>query len=111
VCPTCDGRGSHVDPSVDCMGISAEDFRDDPDFHDDYFGYDGDEDDEGNPVRKARGAYDVDCYECGGRRVVPVPDWDEGDPAHTAMRELLEDRARSAAEDWAERMAERRMGA
>lgn len=58
VCPLCDGRGSHVNPSIDAHGLSAEDFAEDPDFADDYF----------------RGAYDQPCNECGGQRVVPVPD-------------------------------------
>lgn len=111
VCPTCDGRGSHVNPSIDASGISSEDFRDDPDFYDDYFGYNGDEDDDGEPIRQARGMYDVDCYECEGRRVVPVPAWDDEDPEHVTMRQYLRDRAREAADDHAMRMAEMRMGA
>lgn len=56
VCPTCKGRGTHVNPSIDSHGLSREDFDEDPDFRRDYFS----------------GAYNVDCYECGGRRVVPV---------------------------------------
>ena len=31
VCPTCDGRGSHVNPSIDCNGLTQEDFYEDPD--------------------------------------------------------------------------------
>ncbi len=58
VCPTCDGRGTHVNPAIDDEGISAEQFDDDPDFADAYFS----------------GRYDVMCFECGGNRVVPVPD-------------------------------------
>jgi hypothetical protein len=56
VCPTCDGRGHHVNPSIDCDGISADDFRRDPEFADEY----------------RSGAYDVRCYGCNGNRVVPV---------------------------------------
>lgn len=55
VCQTCDGKGSHVNPSVDYNGISREDFDEDPDFRHDYFS----------------GVYDVGCYGCGGRRVTP----------------------------------------
>lgn len=58
VCPTCRGRGSHVNPSIDSHGISREEFDTDPDFCRDYM----------------RGVYDVNCYECGGKRVVPVLD-------------------------------------
>ena len=55
VCPTCEGKGSHVNPSIDAHGLSSEDFAEDPDFAEDYFS----------------GAYDVPCAECGGQRVVP----------------------------------------
>ena len=56
VCDTCRGTGSHVNPSIDCGGLTSEDFDDDPDFREDYFS----------------GVYDVTCYECNGKRVVPV---------------------------------------
>lgn len=65
VCETCNGKGSHVNPSIDCCGLSSDDFAEDPDFAEDYFS----------------GTFDVPCYECGGQRVVPVvipdlaPDW------------------------------------
>ena len=58
VCPTCDGTGHHVNPSVDAHGISPEEFAEDPDFAEDYMS----------------GVYDVPCYECDGQRVVPEPD-------------------------------------
>jgi hypothetical protein len=53
VCGRCDGKGTHVNPSVDEHGISPEEFRDDPDFEEAYFG----------------GVYDVTCYDCRGERV------------------------------------------
>jgi hypothetical protein len=56
VCPTCRGEGSHVNPSIDSHGLSAEDFYEDPDFAESYH----------------RGDYDVPCHECGGNRVVPT---------------------------------------
>jgi hypothetical protein len=55
VCGTCGGRGKHVNPSIDCNGLTREDFDADPDFYEDY----------------RSGFYDVSCYECKGRRVVP----------------------------------------
>ena len=58
VCETCNGRGSHGDPSIDCNGLTSDDFCDDPDFEEEYFS----------------GSYDVTCYECGGRRVCPIID-------------------------------------
>jgi predicted methyltransferase len=58
VCPTCDGRGIHVNPSIDCNGLTRDDFDEDPDFLNEYLG----------------GMYDVTCYECDGNNVVPIID-------------------------------------
>ena len=58
VCTTCNGRGTHVNPSVDCNGLTAQDFADDPDLMESYMS----------------GVYDVACYGCGGKRVQPVLD-------------------------------------
>lgn len=58
VCPRCDGVGSHVNPSIDGNGLTAEDFAEDPDFADEYM----------------RGTYDVPCTECHGERVVAQVD-------------------------------------
>ena len=58
VCGVCEGKGTHVNPSIDCNGISARKFHEDPEFAEMYFG----------------GAYDVACYECKGDRVVKAPD-------------------------------------
>jgi hypothetical protein len=54
VCPVCDGEGTTVNPSIDCNGLTAEDFDDDPDFEESYW----------------RGDYDVVCGACKGERVV-----------------------------------------
>jgi len=88
ICPICNGKGSHVNPSIDCNGLTSEDFDEDPEFARDYMS----------------GAYDVPCNGCRGRRVVPVPT----DPEVLAM--IAEDAAEDAAYR-AEVMAERRMGA
>jgi hypothetical protein len=56
VCGLCNGKGSHVNPSIDAHGISQEEFDEDPDFEEAYF----------------EGRYDVVCYRCGGKRVEPV---------------------------------------
>ena len=53
VCGTCDGKGTHVNPSIDSHGLSREDFDEDPDFRENYFS----------------GMYDVQCNECRGKRV------------------------------------------
>lgn len=57
VCPTCEGYGTHVNPSIDAHGIGREEFDEDPDFEEAYFS----------------GAYDVTCGECSGQRVVANP--------------------------------------
>ena len=57
VCPTCEGYGTHVNPSIDAHGIGREEFDEDPDFEEAYFA----------------GAYDVTCGKCNGQRVVANP--------------------------------------
>lgn len=92
VCPTCDGKGKHVNPNIDDNGLGAEDFAEDPDFAEDYFS----------------GVHDVTCYDCGGKRVVPVPDEDRAD------KDLLKHYHAGLESDAtyaAECAAERRMGA
>jgi len=90
VCGTCDGKGSHVNPSIDCGGLSREDFDEDPDFAEDYFS----------------GRHDVTCNACRGRRVYPTiaPDVDP------VIVKALDDRARDEAAYRAECAAEARMG-
>ena len=94
VCGTCDGRGSHVNPSIDCNGLTSDDFYDDPDFESDYFS----------------GRYDVTCYECGGKRVTPVVDKSRLDDRQKEVLHEIEENARYEAEYEAEVAAERRMG-
>jgi hypothetical protein len=55
VCPVCSGEGRTVNPNIDAQGLTAEDFRDDPDFLQDYMS----------------GTYDITCRCCDGLRVVP----------------------------------------
>lgn len=92
VCPTCEGRGSHVNPSIDAHGLTAEDFSEDPDFREDYM----------------RGLYDQPCNECHGRRVVPVMDPDHNTPAIIKQVERWE---RNEAQARYEHQCELRMGA
>ena len=96
VCPTCEGTGSHVNPSIDAHGITGAEMAEDPDFEAAYFG----------------GRYDVACYECKGQRVVVDVDGDaiKTDEEEELLRRLddlvQEDRDFIAVQD-----AERRMGA
>ena len=56
VCGVCDGKGTHVNPSIDSGGLTREDFAEDPDFAESYFS----------------GAYDMQCECCHGNNVMPV---------------------------------------
>ena len=91
VCDLCQGRGSHVNPSIDAGGISAQDFADDPGFYEDYM----------------CGQFDVQCNECHGLRVVQVVNRDACDPELLAAYDA---EMKADAEFAAECAAERRMG-
>ncbi len=92
VCPVCEGKGKHVNPSIDCNGISPEAFAEDPDFAEDYM----------------RGTYDQTCNKCGGRTTIPAVDLDALDDA---QRKAYEQQLRDEADDRACYLAELRMGA
>ena len=91
VCSVCRGKGSHVNPSIDSGGLTAEDFAENPGFKEDYFG----------------GVYDVTCYGCGGQRVEPVVDNDKLDEKmKVRMNEFFD----NLSELEAERASEMRWG-
>ena len=60
VCPTCEGKGTHVNPSIDSNGITGEEWDRDWSYED--------------RENYINGFYDVSCYECYGKRIIPVPD-------------------------------------
>lgn len=91
VCHICQGTGTHVNPSIDRHGLTAEDFREDPDFAESYFS----------------GVYDQTCNGCGGRNVVPVLDIDACDPE---LLKAYEDYQTELAYSEAERAGELRAG-
>lgn len=93
VCSTCDGKGSHVNPSIDSHGIGAEE-------------WDRDWDDESREGYFS-GAYDVRCAECDGARVVPVLDEERATPE---QKQIVEARINDHYSAQRERDAERRMG-
>jgi len=94
VCSTCSGKGTHVNPSIDSEGISAEDFAEDPDFEEAYF----------------EGRYDVTCVECDGRRVTPVIDRDACSAEQKRVLDAIDEKAEADYSYESERAAERRMG-
>jgi hypothetical protein len=95
VCWRCDGTGSHVNPSIDGNGISAEQFAEDPEFKEAYFS----------------GAYDVACYECRGARVLPEVVEDGLRGIKLARYRLYLRQQDEFAATEREHAAERRMGA
>ena len=92
VCWLCEGKGSHVNPAIDAGGLTAEDFAEDPDFADSYF----------------EGRYDQPCNACGGRTTVKALDRES---CNAAYLEAWDRQERERAQDLAEEIAERRMGA
>jgi len=95
VCGECQGKGSHVNPSIDAGGLTREDLYEDPDFAEAYFG----------------GVYDVTCYTCGGERVTPEVDRKALPAGVLALVELAEEQDRDSYEFARECAAERAMGA
>lgn len=94
VCDICNGKGQHVNPSIDCHGLTSDDFAEDPDFAEGYFS----------------GRYDVACYCCHGQRVMPVVDEDRLTPEQKKALERLNDKQRADAEFESECRHERIMG-
>lgn len=92
VCPTCNGHGKHVNPSIDCNGLSCADFDEDPGFYEEYLS----------------GTYDVTCYECHGRNVVLEMDREATDPE---IVRKVEEWEKDVYESRRIQEAERRMGA
>ena len=65
VCDGCRGNGTHVNRNIDGNGISSEEWGEwDIEEREDYMS----------------GRYDVTCEDCGGMRVIKVPDWEHMDP-------------------------------
>lgn len=82
VCETCHGRGTHVNPSIDSHGISQDEWSEwDDEEREGYFS----------------GHYDVECYECCGEKVIPVPDYEHiDDKLAEEIREYIIDIHQSA---------------
>lgn len=96
-CPTCDGKGTHVNPSIDAGGIT------------DFDEWDYDEQD-----AYMSGVYDVRCYGCNGQKTTPAINVEAMGPedlkAYTTWREWQDEIEREEADYRAERAAEIRWG-
>jgi hypothetical protein len=86
VCGTCQGRGRHVNPSIDSNGL-PDDMVNDPEFMEGYMS----------------GSYDVTCSECQGRNVTPTSK-DE------RFIRAVDNAHQMASESYHEQEAERRAG-
>jgi hypothetical protein len=73
VCDRCEGHGTHLNPSIGEHAYTQEEFDeafDDDESRENYF--------------KRGGIYDVTCHDCGGKRVVAVPDFSANNwPKHS----------------------------
>jgi hypothetical protein len=61
VCPRCEGHGTYLNPSIGNHAYSAEEFSESFD------------DEEAEQYFKRGGIYDIACEQCGGKRVIEVP--------------------------------------
>jgi hypothetical protein len=94
VCDLCNGRGSHVDPRIDCNGLSFDELVDDPEFAEAY----------------SRGDYDQTCNCCGGRTTIPVINDDHLNDDQKKHLERIWEQEREEAQYQRECAWERRMG-
>jgi len=92
VCDLCSGSGSTVNPSIDCNGISSQEFADDPEFAEEYFS----------------GAYDITCPSCKGNRVAPAI---TAGSVRDEVLDLIREQQNSQSEWDRESAMERAMGA
>lgn len=96
VCPTCNGRGTHTNPSIDCGGITASEWAEwDPEEQDYYMS----------------GGYDVTCSHCNGKRVIQTFEYDTKNPLYNWCCERLNEHYEFQYEYAREVAAERRWGA
>jgi len=94
VCDECRGKGSHLVEGMRGAVYTWEDFEEDPDFRNDYFG----------------GAYDVPCETCHGERLVTEPEREALTRSEARFLDMVErvqfEREREEAYLEAERRAE-----
>lgn len=93
VCDTCGGKGTHVNPSIDSHGITAEEWSEwDDEEREGYFS----------------GHYDITCYRCSGTNVTPEIDRERA--AVDALK-AWDEECKSLADDRRCQESERRYGA
>ena len=101
VCGSCEGHGTHLNPSIGQHAYTAEEF------------YESFDEEQAAEYFKRGGRYDVTCEECQGKRVVAVVNLTEAECRSAEQREALAAYKRKQRDDWEyerECAAERRMG-
>lgn len=95
ICGTCQGRGSHTNPSIDCGGITASEW---------------DEWDEEEKYYYMSGRYDVSCSECHGEKVIQTLEYETSNLLYNWCCERLNEHYEAEYEYAREVAAERRWG-
>ena len=96
ICPTCNGRGTHTNPNIDCGGITASEWAEwGPEEQDHYMS----------------GGYDVTCYTCHGEKVVQQLEYDTRNPLYNWCCERLQEYYQDQYDSAREMAAERAWGA
>ena len=96
VCSTCNGRGTHVNPSIDSGGITASEWA---------------EWDEEEREHYWSGSYDVSCYQCHGEKVIQNLEYETENKLYNWCCERLNEHYESQYESAREMAEERRWGA
>lgn len=96
VCGTCQGRGTHVNPAIDCGGITASEWAEWDDYEKDYY---------------MSGAYDVTCNQCNGEKVIQNLEYETNNKLYNWCCERLSEHYEYQYESAREMAEERRWGA
>lgn len=96
ICPTCQGRGAHTNPSIDCGGITASEWAEWDEEERDYY---------------MSGGYDITCSQCHGEKVIQTFEYDTNNPLYNWCCERLQEYYEYQYEYAREVAAERRWGA
>ena len=95
VCPTCNGKGSYVNPDIDSNGITEGEWEN--------WSYEEQEE-------YLSGYYDITCAECNGQRVVPIIDKTYLSEAEKVFVKMVEKKREEEYKDAVERQREFEMG-
>lgn len=96
ICPTCQGRGTHTNPNIDCGGITSSEWAEwGPEEQDHYMS----------------GVYDVACSQCNGEKVIQEFEYETKNALYNWCCERLNEHYETQYESARETAAERAWGA